>query len=400
MSEASIPQGMSPPEPSSHNHSVRAVKELYIGIMSGTSLDGIDVAIVHFDSAKLELRSFYSAEFPEGLRRNLLELAAARTVEMDELVRTHFILAEQYANAVLNALKVAGLSKNDIRAIGLHGQTVRHIPKGEHRATLQLGSGPALAVLTEIDVVSDFRSADLALGGQGAPLVPMFDYHFLRSDSIHRLIVNIGGIANVTWLPKNAREEDVLAFDTGPGNMLIDSLVQKYYDRPYDENGVIASKGTINETIVSEMLSDPFFEEPPPKSTGRELFSESKLKDIHDRIAANQMRPEDAVAIFTEVTARAIVQSLQWTNARSEAVEIIVSGGGAFNQFLLDRISRNAGAAVRVVTSDRYDIPPKAKEAIAFAFFAKAFMEKISIHLPATTGARRRTTLGSLSLGK
>ena len=375
------------------------MKDLYIGIMSGTSLDGIDVAIARFDVPKLELCSFYSSDFPEALSQTLLELATARLVAMDELVRTHFILAEEYAKAVESAVKGAGLSKNDIRAIGLHGQTVRHLGTGEHRGTLQLGSGPALAALTKIDVVSDFRSADLALGGQGAPLVPMFDYRFLRSDSIHRLIVNIGGIANVTWLPRNAREEDVLAFDTGPGNMLIDSLARRYYDKACDENGAIARQGSIDEALVSEMLSDPFFEKPPPKSTGRELFSENKLTIVHERIAANQLRPQDALATATEVTARSIAQCLRWVGAPLEPIEIVVSGGGVFNPFLMDRIAKNAGTQARVVTSDRYGIPSKAKEAIAFAFFAKAFVEKIPIHLPATTGARRRTTLGSLSPG-
>src|SRR5665213_1817922 len=200
--------------------------------MSGTSLDGIDVAIARFKPPAVELVSFYSADWPDGLRARLFELATAQRVEMDTLLQTHFILAEEYARATNAAIGNAHLTSSDIRAIGLHGQTIRHLPSPPHPATLQLGSGAALAALTGIDVVSDFRSADMALGGQGAPLVPMFDYQFLRSDSRDRLIVNIGGIANVTWLPKNAREADVIAFDSGPGNMLLDGIVKQYFNLP------------------------------------------------------------------------------------------------------------------------------------------------------------------------
>ncbi len=367
--------------------------------MSGTSLDGIDVALSRFDEKNVVLISFYSMPFQTELRAQLLELATARMVEMDALVQTHFTLAKEYERAVHSTLQEAKLLPKDIRAIGLHGQTVRHLTPPPHQATLQLGSGSALAARSGIDVVSDFRSADIALGGQGAPLMPMFDSYFLRSDSVDRLILNIGGIANVTWLKRNAREEDVIAFDTGPGNMLLDSIARRYFDLEFDTNGEISRGGTINQELLSDLLSNPYFTHPPPKSTGRELFSEAMLQGIHHRIAAETLRPADALATLTEVTARSIAQSLQWTQSKSERTEIIVSGGGAFNPFLLERLAMNLPKACRIVTSAEYGIPPKAKEAVAFAFFAKAFLDDLPIHLPSTTGATRRAILGSLSKG-
>ena len=391
--------------------------------MSGTSLDGIDVAMCGFANTEITIASFYSAEWPAPLRETLMELATAERVTMDVLTRTHFELAREYAKAVEVALRESGIPASNIRAIGLHGQTVRHLPSRmtDHPrmdsnspltpATLQLGSGAALAAISGIDVVSDFRSADIALGGQGAPLVPMFDYHFLRSDSTtddrssaDRLVVNIGGIANVTWLPNHASEQDVIAFDSGPGNMLLDWIAKRYFNLPFDRNGELARAGVIDEPSLTELLAHPYFKTAPPKSTGRELFSEDFLNAINRKIADGGLSPKDALATLTELTARSIAESLDFVNAKSHTIEMIVSGGGAFNKYLLKRIAASIahdahGPNTSVTTSDAYGIPAKAKEAIAFAFFAKAFIENIPIHLPATTGARRRATLGSLSRG-
>jgi len=379
----------------------RPVSDLYLGIMSGTSLDGIDVAICSFLNSEIELAGFYSTDWPAALRDTLMTLATKEFVDMNALTRAHFQLAQEYAAAVRSALKEAGLSSSSIRAIGLHGQTVRHLPSHHPSpvpATLQLGSGAALAAISGIDAVSDFRSADMAMGGQGAPLVPMFDYHFLRTASANRLIINIGGIANVTWLPQNGREEDVIAFDSGPGNMLIDWICRHYFNRPFDSNGELARTGTIDESLLNELLAHPYFQTAPPKSTGRELFSEAFLGSINNKIESLKLSPADALATLAELTARSIAESLKWMDVPSRSVEMIVSGGGAFNGYLMERLTANAPSA-RVCTSDAYGIPPKAKEAIAFAFFAKAFIEKIPIHLPSTTGAQRRVTLGSLSRG-
>ncbi len=374
--------------------------DLYLGIMSGTSLDGIDVAACRFEGKRIELVAFHSAEWEPGLRERIMEFATAERVEMSDLVRAHFELAGEYAKAVEAILYEADIPSSQIRAIGLHGQTIRHLPFAPIPSTFQLGSGAALAAMTGIDVVSDFRAADIALGGQGAPLVPMFDYYFLQSDSIDRLIVNIGGIANVTWLPAYAEEEDVIAFDCGPGNMLLDSITRRYFGKPFDEHGDIARTGKIDRALLDEFLSNPYFTIPPPKSTGRELFSEEFLINLNKKIADGKLLPQDALATLTELTALSIMRSAYFLETKSKEIEMIVSGGGAFNTFLLERMKANALLHASISSSDAFGIPAKAKEAIAFAFFAHASVVAIPIHLPKTTGASRQTTLGSLSRGK
>ena len=445
---------------------IDASSDIYLGIMTGTSLDAIDVAVCRFPKgdfpqARVQLLGFHSTPWPEDMRDTLMSLATSATVSMDLLVRSHFLLAKYYADAVDDTLSFMNLSAKDIRAIGLHGQTVRHLPitnrgitnygqpwlpelritnggtdsgvrgpgseaggsdfsdpgprtpepespirnsqfvirnSPEIGATLQLGSGSALAALSGIDVISDFRSADVALGGQGAPLVPMFDYAFLRSETADRLIVNIGGIANVTWLPQHAKPEDVVAFDCGPGNMMIDSVTEKYFGEPFDRDGNHARKGTIDEALLVSLLSHPYFQQPPPKSTGRELFGETFLRAVYEKIEDGSLSSLDALATLTELTARSIVKSIPNVKDRPSAIEIIVSGGGAYNNYLCERISIDAGRAT-VLQSDVVGIPANAKEAIAFAFFAFAFLEDIPIHLPLATGAIHPAKLGSLSRG-
>jgi anhydro-N-acetylmuramic acid kinase len=256
--------------------------DLYIGIMSGTSLDGVDAALCRFETGEegrvsLELLAESSVPWPGEFRDLLYELATEQSVEVDSLVRAHFLLPHYYAEAAGSAIREASLTPADIRAIGVHGQTIRHLPKPAELvagtpavgATLQLGSGAALAALTGIDVISDFRSADVALGGQGAPLVPIFDNEFLRSRESDRVALNIGGISNITWLPR-AETDEVLAYDCGPGNMIIDALTRRWFDRPFDEGGKIASEGKVDERLLHNLLSHEYFTTPPPKSTGRE----------------------------------------------------------------------------------------------------------------------------------
>jgi anhydro-N-acetylmuramic acid kinase len=204
----------------------------------------------------------------------------------------------------------------------------------------------------------------------------------------------------VTWLPAHAKDTDVIAFDCGPGNMLLDSITRRYFGKSFDNNGNIARSGKIDFNILDESLSNPYFKTSPPKSTGRELFSESFLGNIHEKIATGKLLPENALVSLTELTAISILRSFDFLKRKAQEAEIIVSGGGAFNTFLLERMNANALEHMIIQSSDTFGIPPKAKEAIAFAFFAYAFVESIPIHLPSTTGATRRTTLGTLSKGK
>ncbi len=379
--------------------------DIYLGIMTGTSLDAIDVGACRFNGKNVELLAFHSVEWPAAMREILMELATAELVSMDLLARTNFLLAREYANAVEQTLTQSNIEKSDVRAIALHGQTIRHLPKPESvrgldpiAATYQLGSGNALAALTGIDVVSDFRSGDVALGGQGAPLVPMFDYEFLCSHDVDRLVVNIGGIANVTWLKRNAEPEQVIAFDCGPGNMLLDFICGKYFAQPYDRGGEHASIGSIDNRLLHRLLAHPYFAMNPPKSTGRELFGEAFLHPVIEAIDNSELSAYDALATLAELTALTITGATTLVQTDMSSLEIIVSGGGARNSYLLDRIRINAPKA-RVVSSDFCGIPANAKEAIAFAFFGKAFLEEMPIHLPLTTGASRKIILGSHSIG-
>jgi anhydro-N-acetylmuramic acid kinase len=377
--------------------------------MSGTSLDAIDVSVCDFSNNSVNVVGFSSLEWPEALRSILYKFASESVVSMNSLARTHFLLAEYYAEGVQKSLENAGVQASDIRAIGLHGQTIRHLPRPESigeglapvGATLQIGSGSALTVKTGIDVVSDFRSADVAVGGQGAPLVPMFDYGFLRSATADRLIVNIGGISNVTWLPIGATPDDVIAFDSGPGNMLIDSLSRKYFNEQFDSDGVRARSGKVDHEFFSELISHEYFNTDPPKSTGRELFGDNFLKLFIEKIESGKLSKEDALAAATELTASSIASSLSYAKRKNEGenpFEIIVSGGGAKNSFLMERLRASAPKA-NVLSSSLLGIDPQQKESIAFAYFAKAFVHNELIHLPSTTGATRRVHLGSLSRG-
>lgn len=377
-----------------------SASDLFIGIMSGTSLDGIDVVIARFENT-VECIANESIEFDPAVRQLLYELATAKEIGIDRFVRSHFLLPQLYADAVGKILEKSNIAKTSIRAIGLHGQTIRHLPTPEKltansaaiRATFQLGSGSALAALTGIDVVSDFRSADVAIDGQGAPLVPMFDAVYLRSDTVTRVALNVGGISNITIIPARSGNDPVIAYDTGPGNMIVDALTQKYFIMPYDDGGLIASGGRANEAFLSVLLSHPYFKIPPPKSTGRELFGQEFLALFFEAVDSHSMSPKDAICTATELTARSIASEIVSLKA-----EVIVNGGGSKNAFLMSRLKALLPNSA-ILPSDALGIPSQAKEALAFAFFAKAYLNDEPIHLPSTTGATRQLILGSLSKG-
>lgn len=376
--------------------------ELYIGIMTGTSIDGIDTVIADLAGFPKVVHHHESPIRP-ALRELLMKFATERLVDIDELIRTHFLLAEVYASSVNDALTQAKIKRDDIRAIGLHGQTIRHLPKPFQifadlppvRATFQLGSGASLASLTGIDVVYDFRSADVALGGEGAPLVPMFDRAFFHSGDNDRIILNIGGIANITYLPI---EGEPIAFDTGPGNMILDALSSLYYQIPFDKDGIIARSGKVDEQFLSALLMHEYFLQAPPKSTGRELFGKELLDMFLHKIREDGFAPEDAIATATELTVRTIALAATQCTPNEE-IELIASGGGTRNGYLMERLQHAMGRAV-INTSDELGIPSQSKEALAFAWFAKAFLNDTIIHLPSTTGARKKIPLGSLAKAK
>ena len=361
------------------------------GVMSGTSLDGIDVALVDLRMQRGRLRVvpifFASTPYPKAVREALLGVSNAMT-HTATIARLHFILGELYADAILHASR--RFVKPDL--IGMHGQTIFHEGQpvqylGRRVAsTLQIGEAAVVAERTGVRTISNFRERDVAAGGQGAPLVPYIDFLLFARERQSRAALNIGGIANVTLLPKGARPETIVAFDTGPGNMVMDALVQHSSNgkQQCDRNGTIARHGKVHEKLLAAMLGDPYFKMPPPKSTGRERFG----REFVSGLVATGVAVEDLIATATEFTARSIALAIP------EGVELIVSGGGVHNRWLMKRLTAALPEGVTMTTSAEHGIDPDAKEAIAFAVLAYEFTKGRSSNLPSATGAGRAVLLG------
>ncbi|WP_228350546.1 anhydro-N-acetylmuramic acid kinase [Rhodocaloribacter litoris] len=381
---------------------------LVAGLMSGTSLDGIDAAVVRLTGSGralvIEPRAFVSVPYPPALRQALLANSAPGTSSVRELALLNVRLAHAYAGAVHRAAAAAGVSVADLDLIGSHGQTVHHVPEatdcaGEAvTATLQIGDPSVLANLLGVPVVGDFRPADMALGGQGAPLVPYFDYVAFAHERETRGVLNIGGIANLTVLPRNPRLEDVRAFDTGPGNMVLDALARRLLDRPYDEGGALAARGTPHEALLAELLDHPYFARTPPKSTGRELFGADFVERLCERAEALGLEAADLMATAVALTARSIEQAyLRFVAPRHRLDVLLVGGGGVHNTCLMQHLeTRFAPVPVRSVAAAGID--PDAKEALCFAVLAHETVNGVPTNLPAVTGAARPTLLGKICL--
>jgi anhydro-N-acetylmuramic acid kinase len=375
------------------------------GLMSGTSMDGIDAVLVKVQGNGLKTRfeqlAYAEFAFPTGLRSLLLKNSAPATSRVDDIARLNFLLAELYADAVVKLARRAGIAMRKIHLIGSHGQTIQHLPRPRKmfgktiRATFQIGDPSVLAAITGIPTVGDFRVADMAAGGQGAPLVPYFDWLLFRSTKRNRLLLNIGGIANVTVLPKNSSPEDVTAFDTGPGNMVVDSLMHEFYGKPFDQNGKTASRGSVSLELFGRMVKHPYLRLRPPKSTGREEFGKEYVNDLL-RMAKPYDR-EDIVATVSQFTAFGVYDGYKrFVQKKLRVVdELIVSGGGARNRFFLDELRRYfSGAKVRLI--DEFGVSGDAKEALCFAILANEAIAGNPANLPAVTGADRRVVLGKI----
>jgi anhydro-N-acetylmuramic acid kinase len=377
-----------------------------VGLMSGTSLDGIDAVLVRVQGNGLTTHfqqlAYAEFPFPTGLRSLLLKNSIPGTSRVDEITRLNFVLAELYADAVAKLARRAGVPMQKIDLIGSHGQTIHHLPRPRKmfgktiRATLQIGDPSVLAAITGIPTVGDFRVADMAVGGQGAPLVPYFDWLVFRSKKYHRLLLNIGGIANITVLPKNCGPEDVAAFDTGPGNMVVDSLMHEFYGRPFDHDGKTALSGAVSLDLFGRIVKHPYLRLRPPKSTGREEFGEEFVSDLL-RLARGYDR-DDIVATASQFTAFAVYDGYKRFVQKEMMVdEVIVSGGGAKNRFFLDELRRYfTGARVHLI--DEFGISADAKEALCFAILANETFAGNPANLPSVTGAERRVILGKICL--
>ncbi len=364
-------------------HPVRQ-PELYIGLMSGTSLDGIDAALVDLSHAQPRLLAKHYQPFDDALKNTLLALHLPAHNELHQAQLASNQLAQLYARSIPPLLSQAGIPAAQINAIGCHGQTIRHCP--EQGYTLQIGNAALLAELTGITVVNDFRSRDIAAGGQGAPLVPAFHDHVLRHPGIHRVIVNIGGISNLTNLPPDASTS---GFDCGPGNLLMDAWCMQHLGKPYDDNGAWAASGQVLPALLEQMLDESFFALPPPKSTGRDLFSMAWLQE---KLQGNE-RAEDVQATLLELTCRAIAQAIE--KHCTGAAEIYLCGGGARNQTLRSRLTALLpGSSIQ--TTDALGVDSDYLEAIAFAWLAQQTLHEKPANLPLVTGAKHPCILGAI----
>jgi anhydro-N-acetylmuramic acid kinase len=359
------------------------------GIMSGTSLDGIDVAVVNIRGRSAHTLAFRTTAYPNEVRQALLAVSNA-LCQTREISRLNFLLPRLYAQALKPLLR-----RHDVELIGCHGQTIYHGAGDTPPNTLQIADGSVLAELTGVPVVSDFRPRDIAAGGQGAPLVPFVDYRLFRHRTRGRVAVNIGGIANLTAIPAGSGPNDVIAFDTGPGNMVIDSLVRQHTkgQQLFDRGGALASRGHLDRSALRFLMRDSFYRRPPPKTAGREEYGALYV----ERLTKSVEHSLDRIATATAVTASTIALAVnRFVMPRMRADDVIVSGGGAHNPQIMGMLASLLPAS-RVQTSAAFGIDVDVKEAIAFAILAYETWRGRPANLPAATGARRAVILGKLS---
>jgi len=366
--------------------------ELFVGTLSGTSVDGIDAALVRFSPAPALVAS-HSLKFPEDLRQDLLALGVPGANEIDRLGQADGRLGRLFAQAVNELLRQAGVAPGEIAAIGSHGQTIRHRPALASPFTLQIGDPNIIATETGIPVVADFRRKDLALGGQGAPLVPAFHDAVFRHAGTDRVIVNIGGIANLTVLSGNAARP-VLGFDTGPGNTLLDGWSRRCLHEPMDRDGALAARGRVQAGLLSALIGDPYFRQPPPKSTGPEYFSADWLQ--RQLAAAGDLAPADVQATLLALTARSIADAIRQLPGLARPA-VYVCGGGAHNGALM-RALQDSLPGSTVAPTDTLGLPGDWIEAMAFAWLARQRLHEKPGNSPLVTGATRPAVLGGLWL--
>lgn len=346
------------------------------GIMSGTSLDGIDVAIVDIAGKRIDTLAHSTISYSNSIRRRILAVSSPQ-----EISRLNFELGEICAKAV------KAVWRGSVDLVGCHGQTIYHEGRGRIRNTMQIGEAAVIAERLGVPVVSDFRVRDIAAGGQGAPLVPFVDFLLFRSAAVNRVALNIGGIANITVLPRGAEAKDVIAFDTGPGNMVIDQLVSP---QRFDRDGKIAARGRVNRELLDWLLTDKYFRTAPPKTAGREQYGAAFV----EKLRATGLRKEDLISTATAFTAASIAVGIN--RFAPPAGEVITSGGGVHNRQLMGQIAALLPQC-RITTSAEFGVDVDAKEAIAFAILAARTWRRQTGNLPRATGASKAVVLGKVT---
>lgn len=359
----------------------------WIGLMSGTSMDGIDAVLVSFQGKTVRIHEALSTPYPENLRQRLV-LASQNQATPDEVGELDTLTGKLFADAAENLIRNSGIERSSIRAIGSHGQTLRHQPSGLGRFSLQVGNPSIIAEKTGVTTVGDFRSRDMAAGGQGAPLVPAFHQHFFGSESEDRCILNLGGIANITWIPSD-QNNPVTGFDTGPANALMDAWCHEQTGRAFDEDGQWAQEGIVDQALLSDMLSDAYFERLPPKSTGKEKFNLEWVKTLVLR--HRETRPEDVQRTLLQLSVITAVRQMP----QSPGMAVYACGGGTRNRLLMSELSQ-ALSPIRVLNTDELGLDPQWVEPTAFAWLARKTMERKPGNLAEVTGAKGPRILGAI----
>jgi len=375
-----------------------------VGLMSGTSVDGVSLVLAEVCGQQLEtevkLVAYKTYPYPEDLRRMIFKLFGGDEATVENLCLANFVLGEFYARKIMEFLREVGVEKGEVDFIASHGQTVYHIPQPRTvndittRATLQIGEPSVIAERTGITVVADFRPRDIAAGGQGAPIIAYADYVLFRSQDKNVAVQNIGGIANVTYLPAGCSIEDVLAFDTGPGNMVIDGVVRRLTEGRlnYDVDGNIAARGKVSEELLKWLMSHPYISKKPPKTTGREMFGEAFVDKVMEKARELGVWSEDLVATVTAFTAESIAYNYEAFLGKIDLV--ILGGGGAKNKTLIRMLQRRLNAEIK--THEDFGIPEQAKEPLGMAVLANETIMGNPNNVPGATGARNRVIMGKI----
>ncbi|MEM0085066.1 MAG: anhydro-N-acetylmuramic acid kinase [Candidatus Methanomethylicia archaeon] len=383
-------------------------EKIGLGIMSGTSLDGVSIVIAklkgNWINTKFKILYHKTFEYDNEIRRLILKSTNPKTGNVKRICQLNYVLGMIFAEKALEAMDEVGLSRGDVDFIASHGQTIYHNPKIEDiygyktRSTLQIGEPSIIAYKTKIITIADFRHKDVAAGGNGAPISAYADYIIFRSIDICRAIQNIGGIANVTYIPRNAEIKDVIAFDTGPGNMIIDAIVREmsHGKLNMDLNGEIAAKGKVNEVLLNYMMKHPYLKKKPPKTTGREEFGESYVKKIIGKAREMNLKWEDIIATATYYTAKTITESyIKYLPEKPD--EIIIGGGGSRNRVLMEMI-KELNPKTKISLHEDYGIPSQAKEPLVMIILANETISGFPNNVPSATGALERVVMGKIIL--
>lgn len=376
------------------------MSDYYLGLISGTSMDGIDAALIAVDQSDIQLVHRLTYDYEPQLAHQLQQLCEPGENEINQLGACHRQVAKAFATAAHACLAEAKVDASRVKAIGSHGQTIRHHPSGPQGFSLQIGCPSSLAVQTGIPVIADFRSKDIALGGEGAPLVPAFHKALFQSDSRHRVIVNIGGIANLTALPPTTSRLPVIGFDTGPGNRLLDSWCQRHQGSAYDRDGAWGAQGETLPALLKLLLTEDYLQRSPPKSTGRELFNEQWLAGFLQASSGEAQTRESGSSAFNAVDVQATLTTYTAVSIHdairrfTQAEEVYVCGGGAYNRALMQHL-RAIMPDLHIDTTDCLGAPADCVEAMAFAWLAYAHCHGLPGNVPSVTGASREAVLGA-----